>query len=149
MSKNAIESNKDNKVYQPKNPNAINDNGILKMRLNEECEFCFRFQDTPFAYTLSLINGKYKMSILYTLNRFELVRYNELKRFLDGVSFKTLTAALRELERDNLIIRKEYPQIPPKVEYRLSPRGKSLMPILDSLCEWGKENIADNKIKNN
>ncbi|EAI9907302.1 helix-turn-helix transcriptional regulator [Campylobacter upsaliensis] len=96
--------------------------------------------DSPFAYTLSLISGKYKMTILYALFRFEVVRYNELKRYIDGVSFKSLTNALRELESDGLIIRKEYPQIPPKVEYSLSTRGKSLIPILDSMCAWGREN---------
>ena len=97
-------------------------------------------KDSPFAYTLSLIAGKYKMSILYCLFRFEVVRYNEMKRYLQGVSFKTLTNALKELERDKLIERKEYPRIPPKVEYRLSARGKTLIPILDSMCEWGKKN---------
>ncbi|EIR8269792.1 helix-turn-helix transcriptional regulator [Campylobacter upsaliensis] len=96
--------------------------------------------DSPFAYTLNLISGKYKMTILYALFRFEVVRYNELKRYIDGVSFKSLTNALRELESDGLIIRKEYPQIPPKVEYSLSTRGKSLIPILDSMCAWGREN---------
>ncbi|EOG8474911.1 winged helix-turn-helix transcriptional regulator [Campylobacter upsaliensis] len=96
--------------------------------------------DSPFAHTLSLISGKYKMSILYALFRFEVVRYNELKRYIDGVSFKSLTSALRELESNGLIKRKEYPQIPPKVEYSLSSRGKSLIPILDSMCAWGREN---------
>ncbi|EIR8930591.1 helix-turn-helix transcriptional regulator [Campylobacter upsaliensis] len=96
--------------------------------------------DSPFAYTLSLISGKYKMTIPYALFRFEVVRYNELKRYIDGVSFKSLTNALRELESDGLIKRKEYPQIPPKVECSLSSRGKSLIPILDSMCAWGREN---------
>lgn len=112
---------------------------ILRMKVGADDEECFRLQDTPFAYTLSLISGKYKMSILYTLKNFEVVRYNELKRFLEGVSFKALTSALRELENDKLIIRKEYAQIPPKVEYRLSKKGQSLMPILEALCEWGKK----------
>lgn len=101
--------------------------------------------DSPFAYTLSLISGKYKMSILYALFRFEVVRYNELKRYIEGVSFKALTNSLRELEDDGLIKRKEYPQIPPKVEYSLSPRGKSLIPVLDSMCEWGKAHKAGRK----
>ncbi len=55
-------------------------------------------------------------------------------------SYKTLSLSLKELEKDGLIVRKEYPQIPPKVEYSLSDRGKSLMPILDGLCEWGDKN---------
>ncbi len=96
--------------------------------------------DTGFSYTLSLISGKYKMTILYTLMEFKVVRYNELKRYIKGITYKTLTSALRELEADGLIHRKEYPQIPPKVEYMLSERGKSLMPILDQMCEWGDKN---------
>ncbi len=96
--------------------------------------------DTGFSYTLSLINGKYKMTILYTLMEFEIVRYNELRRYIKGISYKTLSLSLKELENDGLIIRKEYPQIPPKVEYSLSDRGKSLMPLLDGMCEWGSKN---------
>lgn len=96
------------------------------------------FEDTGFSYTLSLISGKYKMIILYCLMEFKVVRYNELKRYIKTVSHKTLSSSLKELERDQLIIRKEYPQIPPKVEYRLSPKGQSLMEILDQLCVWGE-----------
>lgn len=98
------------------------------------------FQDTGFHYTLSLISGKYKMVILYCLMEFEVVRFNELKRYLKNVTDKTLSNNLKELEADRLIIRKEYPQIPPKVEYRLSERGKSLMNVLDQLCVWGEKN---------
>lgn len=93
-----------------------------------------------FYYTLNLISGKYKMSVLYLLSRNEIIRYNELKRMIEGVSFKTLTKALKELENDDLIIRTEYPQIPPKVEYSLSDKGKSLIPILNMMCKWGVDN---------
>ena len=92
---------------------------------------------SPFAYALSMIAGKYKMGILFALAYFEVVRYNELKRYMGNISFKTLTNTLRELEKDKLIERKEYPSIPPKVEYSLSNKGKTLIPILDSLYEWG------------
>lgn len=68
------------------------------------------------------------------------VRFNELKRYLKNISDKTLSSNLKELERDRLIERKEYPQIPPKVEYSLSDRGKSLMAVLDQLCVWGEQN---------
>jgi DNA-binding HxlR family transcriptional regulator len=71
---------------------------------------------------------------------FEVVRFNELKRYLKNISDKTLSSNLKELEADRLIIRTEYPQIPPRVEYRLSDRGKSLMAVLDLLCAWGEEN---------
>lgn len=98
------------------------------------------FEDTGFSYALSLISGKHKMVILYCLMEFEAVRFNALRRYIKNVSDKTLSMNLKELEADGLIIRTEYPQIPPKVEYRLSERGKSLMEVLDRLCIWGENN---------
>lgn len=98
------------------------------------------FEDTGFSYTLSLISGKYKMVILYCLMEFEPVRFNELQRYLKKISDKTLSQNLKELERDGLILRTVYPQIPPKVEYTLTERGKSLMVVLDQLCVWGEAN---------
>ena len=97
-------------------------------------------EDTGFHYTMSLIQGKYKMFILYALMEFGTVRFNELKRYIATVSYKTLSVTLKELEADGLVHREEYPQIPPKVEYSLTERGKSLIPILDSMCEWGEKN---------
>ena len=98
------------------------------------------FEDTGFSYTLSLISGKHKMVILYCLMEFEPVRFNELRRYVINISDKTLSSNLKELESDGLISRKEYPQIPPKVEYSLTGRGKSLMEVLDQLCIWGENN---------
>ena len=97
------------------------------------------FEDTGFAYTLSLISGKHKMVILYCLMEFQTVRFNELKRYLKKISDKTLSVNLKELEADRVIVRTEYPQIPPKVEYRLSERGRSLMAVQDQPCTWGME----------
>ncbi len=99
-----------------------------------------RLEDSGFYYTLLLISGKYKVAILYTLATFEVVRFNEFKRFIKMISYKTLSATLKELEADKLIIRTEYPQIPPRVEYRLSERGRSLIPVLDAICSWGEQN---------
>lgn len=99
----------------------------------------FRLEGTGFAYTLSLINGKYKMPILYCLSKREVVRYNEMKRYLGKVTFKTLTNSLKALEEDGLVNRKEYPQVPPKVEYSLTEKGRSLIPMLTALCTWGEE----------
>ena len=98
------------------------------------------FEETGFSYTMSLISGKYKMVILYCLMEFQVVRFNELKRYLRTISDKTLSTNLKELEKDRLIVRTEYPQIPPKVEYSLSACGQSLMKILDQLCVWGEKN---------
>ncbi|MBD5474634.1 MAG: winged helix-turn-helix transcriptional regulator [Lachnospiraceae bacterium] len=103
--------------------------------ISQEC-----LNDTGFSYTLSLINGKYKMTILYTLMEFGIVRFNEMKKYIGNISYKTLSSTLKELEADRLIHREEYPQIPPKVEYSLTERGKSLIPILDGMCEWGARN---------
>lgn len=98
------------------------------------------FEDTGFSYTLSLISGRYKMIILYCLMEYEPVRFNEMKRYIKTISDKTLSNALKEMERDQLIHREEFPQIPPKVEYSLTERGKSLMKVLDMLCVWGENN---------
>ena len=67
---------------------------------------------TGFSYTLSLINGKYKMTILYTLMEFGVVRFNEMKKYIGQISYKTLSSTLKELEADQLVHREEYPQIP-------------------------------------
>ena len=104
------------------------------------CRECIN--STGFSYTLSLINGKYKMSILYALMSFGVVRFNEMKKYIEGISYKTLSCALKELEADCLVHRREYLQIPPKVEYSLTERGKSLIPILDGMCEWGDKNMG-------
>ena len=108
--------------------------------MSERCISNECLSDTGFSYTLSLINGKYKMIILYTLMEFGVVRFNEMKKYIGEISYKTLSSSLKELEADRLVHRKEYPQIPPKVEYSLTKRGKSLIPILDHMCEWGDQN---------
>jgi len=97
-----------------------------------------RFEETGYSYTMSLIQGKYKMVILYCLMEFQPVRFNEMRRYLGKVTDKTLSANLKELEADGLINRREYPQVPPKVEYSLTPLGESLMEVLDQLCTWGE-----------
>lgn len=96
----------------------------------------------PFEYSLSLINGKWKLNILFWLWRKEIMRYGEMKKSLQGITHKMLSSQLKELESDSLIIRNEYPQIPPKVEYSLSELGKSLMPVLHELCKWGQLNYS-------
>ena len=84
------------------------------------------------------------MIILYCLMEYQPVRFNELQRYLGKISDKTLSQNLKELEKDELIRREAYPQIPPKVEYSLTERGKSLMVVLDQLCIWGN---GESKIK--
>lgn len=100
--------------------------------------------DTGFGYTLSVIGGKYKMIILYWLGEFGVLRHNALHRLIGKISFKMLSSTLKELEADGLIIRTVYPEMPPKVEYSLSEKGKSLIPMLFSPCEWGDNHRPHN-----
>lgn len=96
--------------------------------------------DTPFGYTLSMIGGKWRLVILYWLIEYDTIRFNELQRKIGTITYKTLSTELKKMETDGLIIRKEYPQIPPKVEYSLSDKGRSLFPIMEIMCKWGTEN---------
>ncbi|MBY0085234.1 helix-turn-helix transcriptional regulator [Brevibacillus sp. M2.1A] len=94
-------------------------------------------QDTPFGYTLSVIGGKWKMVIIYLLAENQPVRFNDLKRQIGAITYKTLSSQLKELEADGMVTRKEYPQVPPKVEYSLTHKAETLLPVLEQLCEWG------------
>jgi DNA-binding HxlR family transcriptional regulator len=98
----------------------------------------------PFNYAVSLIGGKWKMQILFWLWKNDILRYSELKRNLGHVTHKMLSSKLKELENDGLIVRHEYPGVPPKVEYYLSDLGKSLMPVLQAICNWGYQHIPEN-----
>ena len=98
---------------------------------------------TGFHYTLSLIGGKYKMAILYLLAEHTALRHNAIHRRIEGIPYKTLAAVLKELASDGLVVRTEYPQVPPKVEYTLTERGRSLIPILHSMCDWGERHMDD------
>ena len=96
----------------------------------------------PFAYACSLFKGKWKMHILFWLWKKEVLRYGELKKSLGKVTHKMLSQQLKEMEADGLIYRKEYPQVPPKVEYGLTTLGISLMPILQQVCLWGQDHYT-------
>lgn len=98
---------------------------------------CLSEFNCPVEATIKLIGGKYKAVILWHLIE-DKKRFSELKRLLPKATEKMLTQQLRDLERDGLIIRTIYPVIPPKVEYSLSNFGKSIIPVLDSMCNWGK-----------
>lgn len=93
--------------------------------------------------TLKMIGGKYKPLIIEYLIKEGTKRFNELMRYLSGISQRTLTTQLRELEQDGLIKRTVYAEIPPKVEYSITDKGKTLVPILDLMCEWGAKNMDD------
>lgn len=98
----------------------------------------------PVEATLKLIGGKYKPIILWNLINGSL-RYSELKRLVETATPKMLTQQLRELEADNLISRIVHPVVPPKVEYTLTDYGETIIPILNAMCEWGKEHLKFQK----
>ncbi|OLS39075.1 helix-turn-helix domain-containing protein [Bacillus sp. MRMR6] len=97
-------------------------------------------QEPFFGYTLSIISGKWKLLIIYHLIKNGTVRYNELQRMIGKITYKTLSSTLKEMQDDGLIHRKEYPQIPPKVEYSLTEKGHTLWPIVQEMCQWGEHN---------
>ncbi|MCC5848216.1 MAG: helix-turn-helix transcriptional regulator [Verrucomicrobia bacterium] len=94
--------------------------------------------DCQVELTLKLIGGRWKVLIIQQLLQ-GTKRFNALQRSLSTISHKSLTQQLRELERDGLVSRKVYPQVPPKVEYRLTELGKSLAPILYAMHDWANE----------
>jgi DNA-binding HxlR family transcriptional regulator len=93
--------------------------------------------------TISLLGGKYKAIILWHLID-RTLRFNELQKLIPSATPKMLTQQLRELESDQLINRTVYPVVPPKTEYSLSEFGKSIIPILDAMCDWGNKYISEN-----
>lgn len=100
----------------------------------------------PVAAMLELIGGKWKPVILYCL-RLDTRRFGEIAARIPTISRKVLTDQLKELEQDQIIIRKQFNEIPPRVEYSLSELGKSMAPVLAEMEKWGNENIL-NKQKN-
>ena len=96
----------------------------------------------PVEATISQIGGKYKAIILYHLIEDSVLRFNELQKYIPQATAKMLTQQLRELESDGLIHREVYPVVPPKTEYTLTERGKTLTPVIDSICQWGRNYMA-------
>lgn len=96
--------------------------------------------------TMDLIGGKWKIRILWYLNM-GTKRFSEIKRLIPDITPKMLTTQLREMERDNLITRKVYPQVPPKVEYSITKYGKSLQITLEEMCKWGTLYALEHDIK--
>lgn len=100
----------------------------------------------PIEYTLSIIGGKWKIIIMFWLWKCGTLRYNELKKSINQITHKMLSSQLSDLEADHIVIRKDHHQIPPKVEYSLSPKGLSLMPVLSEMCNWGMQNMNEEQI---
>lgn len=101
------------------------------------------FPDCPVRNVISRITDKWSLLVLYTLEHQEVMRFNDLWRQIPDISQKMLTTTLRHLEDDGIVSREVFVEVPPRVEYRLTERGKSLMPLLDSLLTWGIEHFSD------
>ena len=102
-------------------------------------------QQYPFhcniAQALNIIGDKWSLLVLYNLHTGGRLRFSEIHRRMTDISQKMLTSTLRKLEQDGLLSRKVYPEVPPRVEYALTPRGESLMPHLTALIGWAEENF--------
>lgn len=97
--------------------------------------------ECPILHVFKCIGGKWKLPVLWHLAEKETLRYNELKRTVRGVTNMMLTKCLRELEDFDLVHRMQYNEIPPRVEYSLTERGKTLLPALEALYAWGREHL--------
>lgn len=103
------------------------------------------FMDCPIRNVLARISGKWSLLVLYALDRNGLspMRFNQLRRAIPDISQKVLTTTLRTLETDGLICRKVFAEVPPRVEYSLTERALTLIPLVDSLINWAADNMAD------
>lgn len=100
------------------------------------------FPDCPIRNVLFRISCKWPMLVLFTLSQRGTLRFNTLRRAMPDISQKMLTATLRTLEEDGLVVRQVYAEVPPCVEYGLTERARSLLPILDELVDWAHSNMA-------
>jgi DNA-binding HxlR family transcriptional regulator len=121
---------------------SITDLQLNKMdKKNREPEIC------AVDYAFRRIGGKYRARILWNIYKQGVLRYGELKRKLPDITTKMLTQSLRELEDDNLINRKVFHEVPPKVEYTLTVVGEELMPSIQLIMEWGENQIKKKKLE--
>lgn len=98
-----------------------------------------RKEDCPLTFALTLIGSKWRLPIIWALWKNKRIRYNELKRQVDGITNMVLSQSLKEMEKQGLVVRTQFMEIPPRVEYSLTEAGEAIIPSLKSLAEWGKE----------
>lgn len=97
----------------------------------------------PIRNILARMSDKWSLLVIYTLTQADKMRFGDIRRAIPDVSQKMLTVTLRTLEEDGFVVRKVYPEVPPRVEYRLTARAHSLFPHIQALIEWAKENMID------
>lgn len=118
--------------------------------MSEQELYKSRFDKCPLTYALNLIGGKWRLPIIWALSKNGTMRYNELKRSIDGITNMMLTQALKELEQYSIIKRVQYMEVPPRVEYSLTMKGEELIPALKALAHWGNDmrnSVDENEIK--
>ena len=101
------------------------------------------YPNCPVRNVLSRVGDKWSMLILFTLESHPTIRFNELQRNIPDISQKILTATLKTLEADGLVKREVFPEVPPRVEYSLTAKGLSLLPLIDNLLTWASDNMED------
>ncbi|MGE5632260.1 MAG: winged helix-turn-helix transcriptional regulator [Caulobacteraceae bacterium] len=111
--------------------------------MNDQALYKSNFDNCPLTFALNLIGGKWRLPIIWALNKNGTMRYNELKKNIHGITNMMLTQTLKELEMYDIISRKQFMEVPPRVEYSLTDNGEELIPALKVLANWGK------RMKNN
>lgn len=102
-------------------------------------------ESCPVRNVLDRIGDKWSMLVVLLLSEEEVLRFNEIHKYIESISQKMLSVTLKGLEADGLVSRTIYPQVPPRVEYKLTERGRSLLPYITNLVDWANANIADIK----
>ena len=101
------------------------------------------FPDCPIRNVLARVGDKWSLLVLYNLQHREPVRFKELQRMIPDISQKSLTQTLRTLEEDGFVHREVFAEVPPRVEYNLTPRAYSFLPLVENMIRWAKENMED------
>ena len=101
------------------------------------------FPDCPIRNVLARVGDKWSLLVLYNLQHREPVRFKELQRQIPDISQKSLTQTLRTLEEDGFVSREVFPEVPPRVEYNLTPRAYSFLPLVENMIRWAKENMEE------
>jgi DNA-binding HxlR family transcriptional regulator len=115
--------------------------------MNDPTLYKSNLDNCPLTFALTLIGGKWRLPIIWALSKNGTMRYNELKKSIYGITNMMLTQSLKELESYGIVCRKQYMEIPPRVEYSLTDNGENLIPALKALANWGKQmkNIDNSK----
>lgn len=109
----------------------------------KDSKHSIRVDQCPMTYTMNIIGGKWRLQIIWALYKQGTLRYNALFREVEGITNMMLTQSLRDLEARGIIVRTQYMEIPPRVEYALSGDGEALIPALKTLAAWGKNHMQE------